>query len=99
MVWTKFELDEQKAQELSGMSVSEVWDFINKIAIKTDLIVVRNGKYHAKGDSKDQSNLAIFILERLFKIEWFIKSVKSWVIFYDDGVVEDVISILKEETI
>ena len=96
---TRFELDEQKASKLSGMSVNEVWDFVNKIAIKTDLIVVENGKYNAKGNSKDQSNLAIFILERLFKIEWFAKSVKSWVIFYDDGVVEDVISILKEETI
>ena len=96
---TKFELDEQKASKLSGMSVNEVWDFINQKAKEADLIVIKNGEYHAKGNSKDQSNLAIFILERLFKIEWFAKSVKSWVIFYDDGVVEDVISILKEETI
>ena len=27
---TKFELDEQKASKLSGMSVNEVWDFIKQ---------------------------------------------------------------------
>ena len=92
---TKFELDEQKASKLSGMSVNEVWDFINKIAIKTDLIVVRNGEYHAKGNSKDQSNLAIFIFDELFEIDWFVKSVKTWEQFYDDGIVEDIIFILQ----
>ena len=29
---TKFELDEQKASKLSGMSVDEVWNFINQKA-------------------------------------------------------------------
>ena len=46
---TKFELDEQKASKLSGMSVSEVWDFINQKAKEADLIVVKNGEYQAKG--------------------------------------------------
>lgn len=92
---TRFELDEQKASKLSGMSVSEVWDFVNKIAIKTDLIVVENGKYNAKGNSKDQSNLAIFIFDELFEIDWFTKSVKTWEQFYDDEIVEDIIFILQ----
>ena len=50
---TKFELDEQKASKLSGMSVNEVWDFINQKAKEADLIVIKNGEYHAKGFFKN----------------------------------------------
>ena len=41
---TKFELDEQKASKLSGMSVDEVWNFINQKAKEANLIVVKNGE-------------------------------------------------------
>ena len=92
---TKFELDEQKASKLSGMSVDEVWNFINQKAKEANLIVVKNGEYHAKGNSKDQSNLAIFIFDELFEIDWFTKSVKTWEQFYDDEIVEDIIFILQ----
>ena len=94
---TRFELDEQKASKLSGMSVSEVWDFINQKAKAADLIVVKNGEYHAKGNSKDQSNLAIFIFDDLIELSWFTKSVKSWHTFYNDKDCEDVIAIFKNK--
>ena len=92
---TKFELDEQKAGKLSSMSVNEVWDFVNKIAIKTDLIVVKNGEYHAKGTEHDLGDIGVFMVLEMVEIPWFTKSVKSWIEFGDD-MEEDFIEISKE---
>ena len=91
---TKFELDEQKASKLSGMSVSEVWDFINQKAKEADLIVVKNGEYHAKGTEHDLGDIGVFVVVKMLKIEWFTKSVKFWVQFKDD-MEENVIEISK----
>ena len=91
---TRFELDEQKASKLSGMSVSEVWDFINQKAKEADLIVVKNGEYHAKGTEHDLGDLGVFMIVKMVKIEWFTKSVKSWIEFGDD-MEENVIEISK----
>ncbi len=92
---TRFELDEQKASKLSGMSVSEVWDFINQKAKETDLIVVKNGEYHAKGTEHDLGDLGVFIASEMVNIEWFTKSIKSWVQFKDDKE-DDIIEVAKE---
>lgn len=91
---TRFELDEQKASKLSGMSVHEVWDFINQKAKEADLIVVKNGEYHAKGTEHDLGDLGVFVVVEMLKIEWFTKSVKFWVQFKDD-MEENVIEISK----
>ena len=92
---TKFELDEQKASKLSGMSVSEVWDFINQKAKEADLIVVKNGEYHAKGTEHDLGDLGVFIASEMVNVEWFTKSIKSWVQFKDDKE-DDIIEVAKE---
>ena len=101
---TKFELDEQKASKLSGMSVDEVWNFINQKAKEADLIVVKNGEYHAKGTEHDLGDIGVFmvlemveilIFDELFEIDWFTKSVKSWVQFKDDRE-DDIIEVTKE---
>lgn len=47
MNWAK------KASKLSGMSVDEVWNFINEKAKAANLIKIKNGEYHGKGDEKD----------------------------------------------
>ena len=91
---TRFELDEQKASKLSGMSVSEVWDFINQKAKEADLIVIKNGEYHAKGTEHDLGDIGVFVVVKMLKIEWFTKSVKFWVQFKDD-MEENVIEISK----
>ena len=92
---TKFELDEQKASKLSGMSVDEVWNFINQKAKEADLIVVKNGEYHAKGTEHDLGDIGVFVVTEMLKIEWFTKSVKAWVQFKDD-IDENVIEISKK---
>ena len=92
---TKFELDEQKASKLSGMSVDEVWNFINQKAKEADLIVVKNGKYHAKGTEHDLGELGVFIASEMVNVEWFTKSIKSWVQFKDDQE-DDIIEVAKE---
>ena len=92
---TKFELDEQKASKLSGMSVSEVWDFINQKAKEADLIVIKNGEYHAKGTEHDLGDLGVFIASEMVNVEWFTKSIKSWVQFKDDKE-DDIIEVAKE---
>ena len=92
---TRFELDEQKASKLSGMSVDEVWNFINKKAKEADLIVVKNGKYHAKGTEHDLGDLGVFIASEMVNVEWFTKSIKSWVQFKDDKE-DDIIEVAKE---
>ena len=92
---TKFELDEQKASKLSGMSVDEVWNFINQKAKEADLIVVKNGKYHAKGTEHDLGDLGVFIASEMVNVEWFTKSIKSWVQFKDDKE-DDIIEVAKE---
>ena len=92
---TRFELDEQKASKLSGMSVDEVWNFINKKAKEADLIVVKNGKYHAKGTEHDLGDLGVFIASEMVNVEWFTKSIKSWVQFKDDRE-DDIIEVAKE---
>lgn len=92
---TKFELDEQKASKLSGMSVNEVWDFINQKAKEVDLIVVKNGEYHAKGTEHDLGDLGVFIASEMVNVEWFTKSIKSWVQFKDDKE-DDIIEVAKE---
>ena len=50
---TRFELDEQKASKLSGMSVEQMWEFINEIARQNNLIKIKNGEYHTKGQNDD----------------------------------------------
>ena len=92
---TKFELDEQKASKLSGMSVNEVWDFINQKAKEADLIVVKNGEYHAKVTEHDLGDIGVFVVLEMVEIPWFTKSVKSWIEFGDD-MEEDFIEISKE---
>ena len=92
---TRFELDEQKASKLSGMSVDEVWNFINQKAKEADLIVVKNGKYHAKGTEHDLGDLGVFIASEMVNVEWFTKSIKSWVQFKDDKE-DDIIEVAKE---
>ena len=92
---TKFELDEQKASKLSGMSVDEVWNFINQKAKEADLIVVKNGEYHAKGTEHDLGDIGVFVVTEMLKIEWFTRSVKAWVQFRDD-MDENVIEISKK---
>ena len=92
---TKFELDEQKASKLSGMSVDEVWNFINQKAKEADLIVVKNSKYHAKGTEHDLGDLGVFIASEMVNVEWFTKSIKSWVQFKDDKE-DDIIEVAKE---
>ena len=92
---TRFELDEQKASKLSGMSVDEVWNFINQKAKEADLIVVKNGKYHAKGTEHDLGDLGVFIASEMVNVEWFTKSIKSWVQFKDDRE-DDIIEVAKE---
>ena len=92
---TKFKLDEQKASKLSGMSVSEVWDFINQKAKEADLIVIKNGEYHAKGTEHDLGDLGVFIASEMVNVEWFTKSIKSWVQFKDDKE-DDIIEVAKE---
>ena len=92
---TRFELDEQKASKLSGMSVDEVWNFINQKAKEADLIVVKNGKYHAKGTEHDLGDLGVFIASEMVNVEWFTKSIKSWVQFKDDRE-DDIIEVTKE---
>ena len=92
---TIFELDEQKASKLSGMSVDEVWNFINKKAKEANLIVVKNGEYHAKGTEHDLGDIGVFVVTEMLKREWFTKSVKAWVQFRDD-MDENVIEISKK---
>ena len=92
---TKFELDEHKASKLSGMSVDEVWNFINKKAKEANLIVVKNGEYHAKGTEHDLGDIGVFVVTEMLKREWFTKSVKAWVQFRDD-MDENVIEISKK---
>ena len=92
---TRFELDEQKASKLSGMSVDEVWNFINKKAKEANLIVVKNGEYHAKGTEHDLGDIGVFVVTEMLKREWFTKSVKAWVQFRDD-MDENVIEISKK---
>ena len=92
---TRFELDEQKASKLSGMSVDEVWNFINQKAKEADLIVVKNGEYHAKGTEHDLGDLGVFIASEMVNVEWFTKSIKSWVQFKDDRE-DDIIEVTKE---
>ena len=92
---TIFELDEQKASKLSGMSVDEVWNFINKKAKEANLIVVKNGEYHAKGTEHDLGDIGVFVVTEMLKIEWFTRSVKAWVQFRDD-MDENVIEISKK---
>ena len=94
---TRFELDEQKASKLSGMSVSEVWDFINQKAKEADLIVVKNGEYRAKGSEHDVGDIGVFVVLEMVEIAWFTKSVKSWHTFYNDKDYEDVIAIFKNK--
>ena len=92
---TKFELDEQKASKLSCMSVDEVCNFINQKAKEADLIVVKNGKYHAKGTEHDLGDIGLFVVTEMLKIAWFTRSVKAWVQFRDD-MDENVIEISKK---
>ena len=92
---TRFELNEQKASKLSSMSVDEVWNFINKKAKEADLIVVKNGEYHAKGTEHDLGDIGVFVVTEMLKIEWFTKSVKAWVQFRD-YIDENVIEISKK---
>ena len=92
---TTFELDEQKASKLSGMSVDEVWNFINQKAKEADLIVVKNGEYHAKGTEHDLGDIGVFVVLEMVEIPWFTKSVKSWVQFKDDRE-DDIIEVAKE---
>ena len=54
---TRFELDEQKASKLSGMSVEQMWEFINEIARQNNLIKIKNGEYHTKGQNDDESEI------------------------------------------
>ena len=89
MNWAK------KASKLSGMSVDEVWNFINEKAKAANLIKIKNGEYHGKGDDKDAGYIGIFMVSEMVKIEWFTKSVKSWVQF-DNDIDENVIAISKE---
>ena len=88
MNWAK------KASRLSGMSVDEVWNFINEKAKAANLIKIKNGEYHGKGDEKDW-DIGIFVVSEMIKVEWFTKSVKSWVQF-DNDIDENVIEISKE---
>ena len=92
---TRFELDEQKASKLSSMSVDEVWNFINKKAKEADLIVVKNGEYHAKGTEHDLGDIGVFVVLEMVEIPWFTKSIKSWVQFKDDRE-DDIIEVAKE---
>ena len=92
---TRFELDEQKASKLSGMSVDEVWNFINQKAKEADLIVVKNGEYHAKGTEHDLGDIGVFVVLEMVESPWFTKSVKSWVQFKDDRE-DDIIEVAKE---
>ena len=87
---TRFELDEQKASKLSGMSVEQMWEFINEIARQNNLIKIKNGEYHTKGQNDDESDMAIFVFDNLLEMSWFTKSTKSWIEFYDDGSIEDI---------
>ena len=96
---TRFELDEQKASKLSGMSVEQMWEFINEIARQNNLIKIENGEYHTKGKNDDESDMAIFVFDNLLEMSWFTKSVKSWVEFYNDGSTEDIIHCAKIENI
>lgn len=89
---TRFELDEQKASKLSGISVDGMWNFINEKAKEANLIVVKNGEYHARGTEHDLGDIGVFVVTEMLKIEWFTKSVKSWVQFRDD-IDENVIEI------
>ena len=77
------------------MSVDEVWNFINKKAKEADLIVVKNGEYHAKGTEHDLGDIGVFVVTEMLKIEWFTRSVKAWVQFRDD-MDENVIEISKK---
>ncbi|MCI7023587.1 MAG: hypothetical protein MR964_05105 [Campylobacter sp.] len=92
---TRFELDEQKASKLSGMSVDEVWNFINKKAKEANLIVSKNGEYHAKGTEHDLGDIGVFIASEMVNVEWFTKSIKLWVQFKDDRE-DDIIEVAKE---
>ena len=89
MNWAK------KASKLSGMSVDEVWNFINEKAKAANLIKIKNGEYQGKGDEKDLGYIGIFVVSEMIKIDWFTKSVKSWVEF-DNDIDENVIEISKE---
>lgn len=96
---TSFILDEQKACRLSGMSVGKLWDFINEIALKNNLIVVKNGEYHAQGKPDDMLYLGTFILDELLNLEWFTKSVVEWSGFYDDGTSDDIIALARSKNL
>lgn len=96
---TRFELDEQKASKLSGMSVDEVWNFINQKAKVTNLIKIKNGEYQVKGQDDSESDISIFVFDNLLETAWFTRSVKSWEEFYDDNLVEDVIYFAKIENV
>lgn len=92
---TRFELDEQKASKLSGMSVEDVWGFIDQKAKESNLIKIKNGEYHAKGTEHDLGDIGVFVVTEMLKIEWFTKSVKAWVQFKNDRE-DDIIEVAKE---
>ena len=85
MVWTKFELDEQKAQELSGMSIDEIYTQIDEIAKDCNLIKKGKGFYeNNEGKDTDLGYLATFIFTEMSHKEWFVKSAKTWTM-YDES--------------
>ena len=90
-----FVLDEKKASRLSRVSVNKLWGQINENALDLGLKVVKNGEYHASDKAGEVVILSKFIIDDLFNISWFTRSLLSWECYWADGIKDDLSTFAK----
>lgn len=94
MVWTKFELDEKKAEQLYGKSINEIYAEIDEIAKDCNLIKRDKGFYeNNEGKNTDLGYLGSFVFTEMSDKEWFVKSVKTWTMYNENDGEENVLDI------
>ena len=88
MVWMTIELNKEKVQQEKIYNYDKMVKALDEICEDTDFIVEAPGQYYLPNEY-DEIGTFVVLCSRFRQQTWLIQNIKSWIVKYDDGSIED----------
>ena len=99
LLGTKIIIDEEKVLREKKYELDSIYQYLDNLAEKCNLIRIDKNTYHAKGDKNDLSNLGLFVFTYGAKNERLTVNIKEWIWIDEEDGNEDIIEKLKKKNI
>ena len=78
LLGTKIVIDEDKVLREKKYKLDVIYEYLDKLAQRCNLIRIDKNTFYAKGDENDLSNLGLFMCRYAVENEWLTKNIVGY---------------------